>query len=272
METIRKITLSGLYPIELKIAEAAGSDRYILKGDVDGLGPPEVEVHIADGYYQGKKVLTRELEFKVGLNPEWSLGERPSNLRSELYGLLTSNNEQDHVMVTLHGLTSNYYTKAWVKRLVPVPFAADPEVLVTLACEKPYLLGDPIIYDLEEIEVPGEPFVFVIDNIGDAPTGWQLTLRNSLPGPTFDFGPERWPNLDERMETATTIPSNAQVRFDSDWDTRSMTLIRSGVPDVDISGTLTASSTWMSLRPGLNYFRSAGSASAISYTPKYWGI
>lgn len=269
MDAITKIELRGLFTVPLKMVGATPQDRFTLKG-VDGLGPVEVDVSIAQslnagGVYQGRRPLTREIVVDVGLNPNYTAGERPKDLRNELYGLLTPG-EDDYVMVTLFGTTKNYTTKAWVKRIEPKIFSKDADAQVVLTCLNPFLEGTLV-------SIPNFPAKtnFEVANQGSAPTGF--TFQVTLTGATSFWGfTNAWGN--RQMQVNYNFQVNDVLKFTTTPGVRSVIVTRGGVP-TDISGRLTTASSWMMMHGGVNIFApylQAFNWGFFNYTPMYWGV
>lgn len=271
MEEIRKILFAGAYNITLEIADAAASDRFFL-AEIDGLGPPGVDVTIAGGVYQGRKSTEREIEVKIGLNPNYALGERPADLRREIYGLLTPPAHRDYVTVVLFGETENYTCNAYVKRAVPVPMAKDPQVQVTLVTEKAFFTTADVVFTPAQIAALSTAG-WVVNNKGTYPTGFrfQFSIINNLA--SFILKDDE--NESRYMQIAYPFVPGDQLYINSDEDDRFIVLVR-GNQSYELSGYLTAGSTWMVLGARENYFYGAGTTSFsianVSYTPKYWGI
>src|SRR5689334_2316445 len=91
IDTLRLVV--GPTTVDLPVVGADPSGPFVLKG-ADGLGPPDIDVVIADmvqegGVRQKKRASNRQIVALVGLNPDWSTGITPEDLRTVLYELLT---------------------------------------------------------------------------------------------------------------------------------------------------------------------------------------
>lgn len=270
MEHITGIKLSAGSEILLNIAGAAASDRFILKG-VDGLGPPDVDVAISNGFYQGRKARDREIEIKIGLNPDYTVGERPANLRNEIYSMLTPSADEDYVIVTLQGATQSYYAKGWVRRCVPVPFSKDPEVMVTFAMEKHWFTGATVFYNTPELAT-WDKNQFSIFNEGSHPSGFRMQVRFLQATNEFRLSN---PFMDRNMTWTYSFQVDDTLTIYTDPTERAAYRTRGG-GQLDVSGLLSADSKWLTLGYQENSF-SGGAPNTwafnlLEYTPKYWGV
>lgn len=270
METIRSISFDAGPGLTLKIADAAPSDRFILK-DVDGLGAPDFDVAISKGFYQGRAPLDREIEVKVGLNPNYSIGERPADLRTSLYGMVTPYSDYDYVGVQLQGTTQTYRTKAWVKRMVPVPMAKDPEVMITLSCENPYFLGAETHLSPAQIAALGKAS-WTVTNTGSAKTGLLMVVRFLQNTSSFKMT-NMWG--DRSMEIPYSFLINDRLEIDTNEETRRIYHVR-GATVTDVTGRLTPASDWFMLGYNTTGFVGVNTATwahyDIGHRPLYWGI
>lgn len=275
MEPIEQIKLVGLHEIDLKIAAAAGSDRFILKG-TEGLGPPEFDVAISKGFYQGRTPRDREIEIKVGLNPIYENGERPADLRKELYGLI-SPGDSDYITVRLSSLArgstpaKSYTTQGWVRRMEPVPMAKDPTVQVTIACLEPYFRGTVFSYTTAELDAMSKSN-FEMPNQGTAQTGFRLNV-NFLQGTTQFKITNNWG--DRVLAFVYAFLPGDHLQIDTTEEDRKAIVTRNGI-QTEISGTMTSGSEWLQLLGGTTYFKGFSTSTwefdHFSHMPLYLGI
>lgn len=179
-----KVRLNGLAAIDLPVVNAKPSDIYILKGAV-GLGPPEVDVSIANtlnagGFFQGRRPQPREIVLHIGLNPNYKTNQSAADLRTQLYGLLTPGNYTSIKIEIYNDTTSLMYVNGYVKKLEIAPFSKTPEVQVTFACMEQYFLAPTALY-----VDPGSKTAPLIKNIGTAEAGFHMEL-------TFTAGLTYW--------------------------------------------------------------------------------
>ena len=266
-----KVRLTGLNAIDLPIEGALPSDPYILQS-ADGLGPPEVDVSIAatlntGGVYQGRRPQNRFPVFLIGLNPDYSIGQTASEMRSSLYGMLTPGYD-DTVRIDLIDVdTVVATTVGYVSKIEITPFSKDPQVQVSMECLQPYLEAPNLLY----IIPGGSKAAPEIQNEGTASTGFHMEL-------TFNSGASSWVLTDTRtgkkMEFIYDFIAGDKLTFDTRPGSRSVSLTRD-LATSSIIYTLTALSSWHMLYGGLNMFSTNFADfewGDVYYQPKYWGI
>lgn len=264
-----KIRLIGLSTIDLPVADAESTDRYILKS-AEGLGPPEIDVSIATtlhagGVYQGRRPQQREPVLQIGLNPDYRTGQTASDLRNSLYGMLTPGHVDAVILQIMDGVDVVAHTKGYVKTLEIVPFAKDPEVQLVLSCLTPYFEAPEIIF-----VSPGDAAQPSIENVGTAPTGFYMEVN--FTGPVSG-----WSLVDpagKEMEFLYDFVVNDKLAVDTRPGSRGVWLTR----DLVISNlifALTANSIWPQLYGGDNIFSTSSQGfewGEVYYYPQYWGI
>lgn len=264
-----KIRLNGLEVIDLPIVHARPSDLYILK-NADGLGPPEVEVSILDtinagGFYQGRRVHSRELVFLVGLNPTYENNQRVSDLRESLYGLLTPDLAESVKIEIMDEETSLAYTTGYVKKFEVVPFSKTPEVQITMACLQQYWVTPSNLY--VELTDKLHPF---IENVGTAPAGFHMEV-------IFSSSVSGWTLMDDfnkKMLFNYTFGAGDILIIDTRPGMRGIWVNKLGVI-TNIIYTLSADSSWLILHGGKNQFHTNVQLfdwGDVYYLPQFWGI
>lgn len=263
-----KIRFNGLTAIDLPMVNALPSDVYILKG-VDGLGPPEVDVSIADtlnagGYYQGRRPQARQIVAKVGLNPDHSAGQTASDLRDGLYGLLTPGAD-DNLTVQIMDATVLVQTVGYVSSMPINPFSKDPEVQVVVDCLGWYLEAPNLLF-----VAPVSKAAPAIDNVGSAPSGIHLEV-------IFTSNLSSWTLTNaagKKMLVTYAFLSGDKLAIDTRPGSRGIWLTRGGVT-TNIIYALSADSKWLMLHGGNNVFATSSAAfnwGDVYFLPQHWGI
>jgi len=264
-----KLRLKGLTTVDLPIKNATVNDPFILKA-ADGLGPPEIDVFVAKtrdlgGYYKGRQTQYREPVLRIGLNANYKTGVMVSDLRSQLYGLLTPNSSEEIQLVIVDGNNELMFTSGYVKKLEIVPFNVTPEVQLTMSCLDTYFQA-PVGIHVETY--PGAAFQVL--NQGSAETGlyFQITITQGL----------SWLIVTDARGNALKInyifQANDVLTVDTRPGSRAITVVRGGVTQ-NIIYSLTTDSSWVYLYGGLNAltFSTANFTwNDLYYIPQYWGI
>jgi hypothetical protein len=272
----QKLRLNGLSTITFPITAALPSDRYILK-NADGLGPPPVDVTIADaltsgGVYQGRRPQSREVVLTVGLNPNYSSGQTASDLRAELYGLLTPGSADIVHIELLDGSNASdgtdvlAMTDGYVSKLEIRPFSQTPEVQITIPCLQPYLEAPTILY----VEPGGSKLAPELVNSGTAPTGFHMEI-------VFTSSVNSWALLDangRKMAFDYNFGTADKLVFDTRPGKRGVWLVKDGVT-TNIIYALSTDSKWFMLYGGINAFTASSSAydwGDVYFQAQYWGV
>lgn len=178
----------GATNVDFPLMGADPSGPFVLKS-VEGLGPPEVNVRMAQtvlegGLYQGKRPSLRQIIALVGLQPNWDVGQTAEQLRTQLYSLLTPRYGQMVLVEIIYDGVVQAYAQGQVSRLEPALFTKDPAVQITLDCDYPYLLGPSTVSQQPAQRDAGGIRAFDIENDGTAPTGFKMgvILRASVNG------------------------------------------------------------------------------------------
>lgn len=264
-----KVQLIGLSTVDLPIINVDTVDPYILT-NAEGLGPPEVDVSIqntlnAGGFYQGRRPQSREVVLRVGLNPNFSVGQTAADLRTELYGLLTPGYLDNVTIRIMNEATVLATTVGYVKKLEIVPFNAEPEVQITIACIELYFQAPSLLYVSPTVK--SAP---VIDNVGTAPAGFYMKI-------VFTSNVTNW-TLSHvsgaKMQLTYSFLTNDELVIDTRPGYRGVWLKR-GLATTNIIYALSADSIWFMLHGGENTFATSSSAfnwGDVYYRPQYWGV
>jgi hypothetical protein len=264
-----KLRFNGLTPVDFPIVGATPQDVYICKS-VDGLGPPEIDVSIAEtlnagGYYQGKRTQNRQIVALIGLNPDYSSGEVPADLRTSLYGMLTPGEGDSITVQVINDEEVLCYTVGYVSKMEINPFADVSEVQITVNCEKPYLVTpDELFLD------PGDKDAPQIENVATAPAGFHMDV-------VFTADTSGWTlthSSGRKMEFNYEFLAGDTLSIDTRPGNRGIWVTRSSVT-TNIIWSLTADSIWFMLHGGVNIFATSSSAfdwGDVFYLPQFWGI
>ena len=180
MITFDAVRLKGLTDINLPIIGLSAKDPYRVTA-IDGLGPPELEVLLAEthapgGIYINRRAQGREIVIRLGLNPDYRIGQTIADLRYALYGLLSTGVDSRDQSVKCQLMENNVVvveTSGYVKRIEIVPFDKKPQAQITIACLGPYL-NRPAATDYKGYM--GGSY-FTVSNAGLAPTGVELNVK-----------------------------------------------------------------------------------------------
>lgn len=278
-----KLRLVGATDVDLPIVGADPSGAFVLKS-ADGLGPTEVGVSIAEttqegGLYQGRKAQNRQVVMRVGLQPEWDIGQTPEELRTDLYGLLTPKFGQ-LVRMEVVDVSDDVLAKAQghLSKMEVALFSETPEVQITLDCDHPYLLAPVLKYQIPAEVVVADQTILDVVNEGTAPSGFTMGITFTAPTAVAIQIADDDP-FGERMDISGSWAAGDTLIVDTRSGTRGIWKIPSGgsVP-ASILDNLSGLSTWLQLHGGLNKIRVNNTSfdwhlvTGFGHTPAYWGV
>jgi hypothetical protein len=264
-----KLRLIGLSAVDFPIVGALPSDPYLLLS-ADGLGPPEVNVSIADtlnagGVYQRRSPQRRQPVLLIGLNPDHGSGETVSELRQSLYGMLTPGYID---YVTLQILNVNdvlMFTTGYVEKVEINPFSKDPQVQLTFDSTQPYFQASNLTFIN-----PLSKVTPVIPNDGTAPAGFRMEVIFTSPLSSWTLSD----NSGKKMKITYDFIAGDKLIIDTRPGSRGIWRERAGIT-LNIVGSLSADSTWYMLHGGDNIFTTSSQAfnwGDLFYLPQFWGI
>lgn len=279
---ITKLRLVGANNVDLPLEGVGPLTPYVLKA-ADGLGPPEVDVSVVSmlatgGYYQGRRPQLRQVILRVGLQPEWNIGQTPQELRSALYGLLTPSLADTLYLQLIDGSTTIAQAECQVSKMEVAAFSKDPEVQITLNCFQPYF--EALYYDAQKPTVTGtsDGVVFNVDNDGTAESPFYIAFQFKTPTTaairlTDVYRPNQFIEIVNRtFALDDVLIINTRPGSRGVWRQPAGSTARNNILD-----KLNPDSTWLQLHHGENPLRFSEGLfvwpeDGIRVTPRYWGI
>ncbi len=275
------IRFVGVTNVDLPIVGATPSGPFVFKG-ADGLGAPEIDVLYArsrasKGVRQKKVPALRSHVVRVGLQPEWDVGQTPEELRTEIYGLLTPKYDQQVEMHILLDGVVQAEAKGDISRCEPSIFVKDPEVLITMECDDAYLLAPDIVYQIPARTISGTNTLFTVQNDGTAPAGfWIGVTLQSAQSDNLKLSENS--ALGRTMEVGGTWEAGDTLIIDTRPGTKGVWQIKAGTTaKKNMLNDLTGTSPWLMLHSGDNLLKLNNTAfdwyeDGFGHTPAYWGV
>lgn len=214
------IRLSGLTDIDLPILGASMSEPYKVYA-VDGLGPPDLDVLLAEthapgGIFVSRRAQGRQIIARIGLNPNYETGLTISDLRYDLYGLLSPGVDPTDQSIFFKLMKQNVpqvQTQGYVKRIEIVPFDKKPQVQLTMDCLGPYLTKP----DITTVDYIPQNTSWPLTNVGRAPTGIEFCVTFASPTTAFSIGVESGGSMaftgDFQIGDKLIVDTNEATRF-----------------------------------------------------------
>lgn len=268
------IRLSGLTDIDLPILGGSLSEPFQIIA-ADGLGPPELELLLAETHAPGgilvnRRAQGREITIRIGLNQNYNIGQKISDLRYELYGLLSPSVDPQDQSVYVRLLSQNVpvvETQGYVKRIEIVPFDKKPQVQITISCLGPYLSRP----DVTVVDYIPHLTSWPLTNHGRAPTGVEFSISFIENTPSFSIGVENGAAMaflgDFLVGDKLIVDTNEATRFVGQ---------RRGSEYVAYLELLTPESNWLTLFGGSHTIQTSNpdefTWNYFRYQTRFWGV
>lgn len=275
-----KLRLTGNGPIDFPVIGATPDSHYQLK-DVTGLEPPTRTIFRKKttregGIRQGLRAEDRQIVMTVGLQPNWDTGQTPSDLRDELYPLLSPPYGRPVNFKVMNGGTVLATVDGDISTFEATIFDKDPAVQITIDTNSPYLVApDEMTQTPTKTNGTGEATIGV-SNPATAPVGFamkillgatnsdDLILQDDAPGGQLLRVEGPWNNGDI-FEVDTRQGSKGVWRYPG------------GTGKTTKINGLSPTSTWIDLAPGdnnliINRTNFTFSGYGFKHTPRFWGV
>lgn len=260
--------------------QTPSSGPYLLKG-FDGLGPSTIDVNISGGQYRGRRPQEKQIIFRIGLLPDYETDQTASDLRDELYGLLTNpfGFDTNDVPIELMHLPDNP-AEGWQIVAQITGYASkfeispgkDPEVLVTFETTSAYLEAPQFESASPEIGSVLPDF----NNPGTAASGFQLFLKFETPLSSWKITHAA---TGQFMEMVYPFAIGDILRVSTVEGERGIWIVDESSSETNIIWALTRGSTWLELFHGPNAFLVSSDQftwvdfhPGFHWLPQYWGI
>ncbi len=231
-------------------------------------GPVELNPNVENNQYLGRDAQPRQIVIRVGLNPNYAIGQTVSSIRETLYGLLTPGASDLITVRMMNGPNVVVQAVGTVNKMEIVPFSKDPEVQITIDCLESYLSASTYVTKAGITD-----FDNTIDNIGSVTVGffYEMIFTADRAGCTiFAGGPATLPQMhfDYPFLDGDVLQVNTQKG-------RRSIKVKRGSTTLNAIRALSVDSVWLMMHPGENTFWMSPAVNDwgnVIYTPKYWGI
>lgn len=276
---IYAVTVSGVRFLNLNFRDPNNESPYIAK-EIVGLDADEIVsrfygTDLANKKYYDLSLNKREVVFRIGLNPNYSLGQTYSSLRDAVYTLVSaSRTGQVEIRVKVGGSTKGVVS-GFITKIDSPAFTNSPEVYVTIKCDNGMLKAlEETNFDISGLNLGN---TVVEDNISSAPHGFRFGViftgnisdfsvqDQEIPNWAFEVGLTGSPLLE--------FSSGDELHFSSEISNRYLYLIKD-LEIIHLVDRIIPTSIWPVMFPGLNSFILSDSVDwdYITYYPTYWGI
>jgi hypothetical protein len=265
---------NALDTVTLRFGVLNTTEPYLVKV-ITGLEPVAQPVSLASkaeegSGFQGKRPDDRQIVVQLGFQPDYSQGQSVESLRRALYPMLVPKLDYSCAVTLLNeDETEQWRTWGHVSKTPTNPFSKDPELQIVIDCLGPYWLGDDYVHPSPS-DLSGKSS-FTINNIGDAPTGWELVVNVTAAKTNFEIF--RGDNKEWVLITYNFAIGD-QITINTTMGQRNLTLLRSGAT-TNLLQFLSPNSTYFQMDGGPNTFNSLYTQYTVKswkHTPRFLGI
>lgn len=272
-------------PVNFSLGDKTIKTKYLIRA-IMGLDAEEITPRfygfgtVSKNRFYNFGLRSRDIVMRIVLRPNHMLGESFSDVRDELYRMISGNRTG---IVTLHfnaNATQVAKIQGFIVKFEVGYFNKEPEVQITIRCDDP-MFRSVIPATLRPEDVIGiaaleYPNVNVSDTLSTSPHGFTTKIifkANSSSFTIRDSG-----DVDEydwRFRVLENFLIGDILHFSSEFSNKSLVLERGGIfrPLVDL---IEPGSIWPIIFPGENkfYFGEAPAIDweSINYYASYWGV
>lgn len=270
---LSEVILNSITPMSLKILNPEPGALVQVKS-ISGLSPTDFTLFTGSystqgGYYQGRRVGSRNLVFQLRLKPDYRNGISVSDIRDLLQEQFITPYPGGHLLqfIFVDPQKPNRVITGVLEKFESDPFAKDTSVSISVICPDPFIRAQVPTILLNA----GGWVTTVVSYEGQAPTGAIFTIKmvsNSSTGMSVRIGDEALRlnrNLStNQIITISTVEGDRWVKVDG----------------VDVMNSLTSTSKWTQLYPNDNSVTTWGIypgdgrsvITKIEYSALWWGV
>ena len=278
-------------PITFSLGDKLSSEQYLIRGIV-GLDAEEITPKfygfgsVSKSRFYNFGLKARDIVMRIVLRPRFNLGESYSDIRDNLYRVISANRSG---LVTLHfnaDATNVARVQGFITKFEAGYFNKEPEVQITIRCDDPLLRAiNPVHIEPDDIEgLPAldYPNVNISDTRSTAPHGFVMKIN--FKGTTKNFimqddpiNPDwffriKHPDDDLLVED---FRAGDVLYFSSETSNKYLYMTRAGAT-YHLIDRILAGSVWPIIFPGENKFFFLEPATFdweyFEYYPAYWGV
>lgn len=281
-----KVTSIGVYAsnpsnfFTLSFRDPTNQNPYVVKS-ITGLDADEITPKFYDGSgmnndrYYDLSLTKRDIVIQISLNPMFTLNKSYSDLRDDLFKIISSSRTGAVQLQFNNGTTTVAVISGFVTKFEAPNFTKTPEVQITINC------SDPMLKSLIEVNVNVASLnpqnTTLVDNESTSPHGFRFGVKfwetiidfsiQDLDVPTWAFEV----NLTGTPQVEFGLGD--ELHFSSEFNNRYLYMVR----DFDIIhlvDRIIPTSVWPVLFPGTNTFVCSDNVNwdYITHYPTYWGV
>ncbi len=266
--------------INLSFKDPRNLNPYNVKG-ILGLDADEITTRfygvspVSNDKFYDLSLSNRNIVVYIGLNPNVKLGKSYSDLRDDLYRLISSSRTGAVQLRFNNGAKTLAAISGFITKLESSQFSKTPDVQLTIRCSDPMLKA----LDLVNVNVAGlDPALTTItDDKSTAPHGFQFSVLFSASNYGFGFrdvdGVTWLFQINVAGSPLVEFVAGDRLHISSEHNNRHAYLVR-GTDTIQLVDRIQPGSLWPIIFPGANDFRLSKFVTweYIRYYPTYWGV
>ena len=224
-------------------------------------------------YDMGMKA--REIVIRIVLNPRFNLDESYSDVRDDLYRIISATRSGQVVLHFNSGGTTVAQIAGFITKFEVPHFTALPEVQLTISCNDPMMRAiNPVIFEAADLRTTNP--LIIADSLSTAPHGFDFNVTFTAVAPSFTVQDD--PTNPEWI--FKVIPNGGfavgdVLYFSSEYSDKSLYMVRAGAT-THLVDKIQPGSIWPIIFPGANEFHFLDIASfnwnELVYYAAYWGV
>jgi hypothetical protein len=214
---------------------------------------------------------------RVALNPKYHLNEDASDIRDELYKLISANRTGNIQLQFFAGSSCVAAISGRITKFEVPYFSRVPELQITVYCPDPIFRSlHPIRPPLSELPATGTTLTLV-DNESTAPHGFSFKIKFTSVQSLFiiqaiGLGAD-WDFL---VNPPTAFQVNDELHFSSEYGRKDLFWNKASGTDVHLMDKISATSAWPQIFPGRNDFTITSATThewlEFEYRAAFWGL
>lgn len=225
----------------------------------------------SDDNYYSLTLDERDVIIQVKLNPDFSIGKTPSDLRDDLYRTIASSRSGAVRLRFKNGNDVVAYVKGFISKVESPHFEESLQVQITIKCDDPMLRSEvPIDVDLANYDGTS---LGVYNHLSTAPCGFKMEVTFNHPTESYVVQDLPDPNWSFVITPVGEFLTGDKLYFSSELNDKYVYMVRSTVI-THLIDKIEPNAIWPLIFPGYNVlFNTDGvDLNALSYFPTYWGV
>lgn len=219
----------------------------------------------------------RDIVIRFVLNPRFNLDESYSDVRDDLYRIISATRTG---MVTLHfnsGGTTVAKISGFITKFEVPHFAPLPEVQITVRCDDPLFRAiNPVTYTPSSPELKATNPIVIPDSLSTAPHGFTMQVTFKAVSPDFTIQDvSSNPEWQFKVIPSGGFAIGDVLYFSSETINKQLYMIRGGTTTYLVD-RIQPGSIWPIIFPGANSFHFVDIAdfnwNKLEYYAAYWGV